>query len=125
MEAFDPELRKDLGVWYTALEVVKHMVARTDQVLREEMGVEDGLADKSVHVLDPACGTGAYLVEVLRPIAETLKAKGSDALVADDLKRASMERVCGFEILPAPLLFRISNSDCCCGFWNSLCRGWF
>ena len=37
LEAFDPELRKDLGVWYTALEVVKYMVARTDQVLREEM----------------------------------------------------------------------------------------
>ncbi len=30
LEAFDPELRKDLGVWYTPLEVVKYMVARTD-----------------------------------------------------------------------------------------------
>jgi predicted helicase len=37
--------------------------------------VEDGLADPAVFVLDPACGTGAYLVEVLNTIAVTLKAK--------------------------------------------------
>ena len=28
--------------------------------------VPDGLADPHVYVLDPCCGTGAYLVEVLR-----------------------------------------------------------
>ena len=34
LEAFDPELRKQLGVWYTPPEIVKYMVARVDQVLR-------------------------------------------------------------------------------------------
>ena len=104
LEAFDPELRKELGVWYTPLEIVKYMVARTDTVLREELGLEDGLADKNVYVLDPGCGTGAYLVEVLKTIAATLKAKGGDALLANDVKRAAMERVFGFEILPAPFV---------------------
>jgi hypothetical protein len=82
LEAFDPELRKDLGVWYTPLEVVQYMVARTDAVLRQELGLEDGLADKNVYVLDPGCGTGAYLVDVLKLIAATLKEKGDDALAA-------------------------------------------
>jgi len=104
LKAFDPELRKELGVWYTPPEIVRYMVARVDTVLREELGVEDGLADPSVYVLDPCCGTGAYLVEVLKRIAETLKEKGSDALLANDLKRAAMERVFGFEILPAPFV---------------------
>jgi Type ISP C-terminal specificity domain/N-6 DNA Methylase len=104
LEAFDPELRKDLGVWYTPREIVQYMVARTHTVLREELGLEDGLADPNVYVLDPACGTGAYLVEVLKTIAETLKGKGDDGLIADDVKRAATERVFGFEILPAPFV---------------------
>ena len=64
----------------------------------------DGLADPNVVVLDPCCGTAAYLVEVLAKIAETLKAKGGDALLASDLKKAAMTRVFGFEILPAPFV---------------------
>jgi hypothetical protein len=104
LEAFDPELRKELGVWYTPREVVHYMVARVDAVLREELGIPDGLADPRVYVLDPCCGTGAYLVEVLNRIATTLQDKGADALLADDLKRAAMERVFGFEILPAPFV---------------------
>ena len=104
LEAFDPELRKDLGVWYTPPEIVQYQVARVDAVLREELGLADGLADPNVVVLDPCCGTGAYLVEVLKKIAETLKAKGGDALIASDLKKAAMTRVFGFEILPAPFV---------------------
>jgi hypothetical protein len=104
LEAFDPELRKELGVWYTPREIVQYMVARTHTVLREELGLEDGLADPNVYVLDPACGTGAYLVEVLKTIAATLKGKADDGLIADDVKRAARERVFGFEILPAPFV---------------------
>ena len=66
LEAFDPELRKQLGVWYTPPEIVKYQVARVDAALREELDIPDGLADPRVFVLDPCCGTGAYLVEVLR-----------------------------------------------------------
>lgn len=104
LEAFDPQLRKELGVWYTPDEVVRYMVARVDTVLREELDIADGLADPSVVVLDPCCGTGAYLVEVLRKIDETLAAKGADALTRQDVKRAAMERVIGFEIMPAPFV---------------------
>ncbi len=104
LEAFDPELRKELGVWYTPPEIVQYQVARVDTVLREELGLLDGLADPNVVVLDPCCGTGAYLVEVLRRIAETLKAKGPDALDASEVKKAAMTRVFGFEILPAPFV---------------------
>ena len=64
----------------------------------------DGLADPNVVVLDPCCGTGAYLVEVLRRIAATLRDKGGDALIGSDLKEAAMNRVFGFEILPAPFV---------------------
>ena len=52
------------------------MVARVDQVLRSELDIADGLADPRVVVLDPCCGTGAYLVEVLDTIAATLAREG-------------------------------------------------
>ena len=104
LHAFDPELRKELGVWYTPEEIVRYQVARVDAVLRSELGLADGLADPNVVVLDPCCGTGAYLLAVLRRIAATLQDKGGDALVANDLKKAAMERVFGFEILPAPFV---------------------
>jgi hypothetical protein len=104
LEAYDPELRKALGVWYTPLEIVKYQVARVDTVLREELGLADGLADPNVVVLDPCCGTGAYLVEVLRKIEENLREKHDDALVGNDIKIAAMGRVFGFEIMPAPFV---------------------
>src|SRR5271157_3655648 len=104
LEAFDPELRKQLGVWYTPPEIVKYMVERVDTVLRQELGLPLGLADKNVYVLDPCCGTGSYLVEVLDRIYRTLKARGGDALLASDLKDAARNRVFGFEILPSPFV---------------------
>lgn len=104
LQQFDPELRKELGVWYTPTEIVKYMVSRVDTVLREELDIEDGLADPRVYVLDPCCGTGTYLVEVLRRIAETLKGKGEDGLVPLDLKKSAMDRIFGFEIMPAPFV---------------------
>jgi hypothetical protein len=105
LQSFDPELRKELGVWYTPPEIVKYMVARVDGVLREELGIADGLADRRVMVLDPCCGTGAYLVGVLERIAEVLRERGDDdALVGAELRRAAVERVFGFEILPAPFV---------------------
>ena len=104
LEAFDPKLRKELGVWYTPPEIVRYMVARVDAVLRSELDIPDGLADPRVYVLDPCCGTGAYLVEVLKHITTNLKEKGADALLGADVKRAARERVFGFEILPAPFV---------------------
>ena len=103
LKAYDPQLRKDLGIWYTPPEIVQYMVARVDTVLREELEIVDGLADPRVYVLDPCCGTGAYLVEVLKQIHATLKER-EDALTAQDLKAAALDRVFGFEILPAPFV---------------------
>jgi len=104
LEAFDPELRKQLGVWYTPEEIVRYMVERVDRVLREELNLADGLADETVYVLDPACGTGAYLVEVLKRINATFEEKGVGDLRGQKLKKAVMNRVFGFEILPAPFV---------------------
>ena len=102
LQAFDPELRKQLGVWYTPAEVVRYMVARVDRALKEDLGIADGLAADNVYVLDPCCGTGAYLAETLRRIAANLEGKGLGALAGARVKQAATQRVFGFEIMPAP-----------------------
>ena len=104
LEAFDPELRKQLGVWYTPAEVVRYMVARVDKALKDDLGIADGLAAENVYVLDPCCGTGAYMAEVLRRIAANLEGQGLGALVGARVKQAAIERVFGFEIMPAPFV---------------------
>ena len=104
LEAFDPALRKQLGVWYTPIEVVRYMVARVDRALKDDLGIADGLAAENVYILDPCCGTGAYLAEVLRRIAANLKDNGLGALVGARVKKAATERVFGFEIMPAPFV---------------------
>ncbi len=103
LASFSPRLRKELGVWYTPPEVVTYMVARVDMVLREELDVAEGLANENVYILDPCCGTGAYLLAALERIAETLQAPG-DALTAYRVKKAVTERLFGFEIMPAPFV---------------------
>ncbi len=104
LEAFDPELRKQLGVWYTPPEIVRYMVARVDKALKDDLEIPDGLAAENVYVLDPCCGTGAYLAEVLRRIAANLKGHGLGALAGAKVKQAATERVFGFEIMPAPFV---------------------
>ena len=104
LEAFDPGLRKQLGVWYTPTDVVRYMVARVDKALKDDLDIADGLAAENVYVLDPCCGTGAYLAEVLRRIAANLEGRGLGALTGARVKQAALERVFGFEIMPAPFV---------------------
>lgn len=104
LEAFDPELRKNLGVWYTPREVVRYQVRTVDRLLREELGCDRGYADEKVIVLDPCCGTGAYLIEVMKCMAEQLESEGAEALMGQVLLDAATRRLLGFEILTAPFV---------------------
>lgn len=98
---FDEWLRKQFGVWYTPQEIVDYMVERVDQTLKTKFQIPEGFASDQVLVLDPCVGTGSFLLAVLRKIQQSLP---DDALAAQDLKKAAMERVFGFEILPAPFV---------------------
>lgn len=104
LKAFDPQLQEELGVWYTPPEVVRYMVARVDHALKDDLGIDEGVAADHVIILDPCCGTGAYVVEVLRRIASNIEVSGRGALVASHLNQAVTKRVFGFEIMPAPFV---------------------
>ena len=102
LEAFDPQLREELGVWYTPPEIVRYQVRRIHHILKTDLDRPRGLADPNVVVLDPCCGIGAYLLEVARCVAEDLRRAGDQDVVGLELPRAFESRVIGFEILTAP-----------------------
>lgn len=104
LKAFDPDSQVTMGVWYTPPEIVEYMVERVDRVLRDELKITDGLANENVIVLDPCCGTGAYIIEVLRRIKKTLCKESKDDSVGDAVKKAALTRVKGFEVMPAPFV---------------------
>lgn len=104
LQAFDPVLRKQFGVWYTPAEIVDYMVARVDRALKDELSIADGLADERVYVLDPCCGTGGFVNAVLRRIRSNLEGHGLGDALADRLRDAARGRVFGFEIMPAPFV---------------------
>ncbi|MCY4575961.1 MAG: hypothetical protein OXC55_05115 [Chloroflexi bacterium] len=80
------------------------MVARVDRALKDDLGIEDGLAAENVYILDPCCGTGAYLAETLRRIKDNLDGRGLGASIGAHVKKAATERVFGFEIMLAPFV---------------------
>ena len=123
LQAFDPDLRKQLGVWYTPAEVVRYMVARVDRALKDDLGIADGLAADNVYVLDPCCGTGAYLAETLRRIAANLEGKGLGALAGARVKQAATQRVFGFGDYARPLRRRsLAGGAWPCRSWARRCR---
>ncbi len=126
LAAYDPQLRKAKGVWYTPQPVVQFIVKSVDEILQKEFGLPMGLADSGkihwdvvndqytgkkvetktiskefhrVQILDPATGTGTFLAEVIRQVYSKFEQmKGMwQGYVEDSL----LPRLNGFEILMA------------------------
>ena len=65
LKAYDGKTRKARGVDDTPPPIVNFIVRAVDGLLKETFSIHDGLADnKRVTVLDFACGTGTFLLEV-------------------------------------------------------------
>ncbi|MGH6858077.1 MAG: type ISP restriction/modification enzyme, partial [Methylocella sp.] len=99
---YDAKMKKARGVYYTPPPIVNFIVRAVDDILKESFGIPDGLADhKRVTVLDFACGTGTFLLEVFQRIFDNIG--GPDAGRADLIVRGHLlKNVFGFEYLIAP-----------------------
>jgi predicted helicase len=135
LNEFDQKEKKRRGVFYTPRSVVSYIVRSVDELLRTEFGLTDGLADTTtwsemvkrnkdlkipvgvspdqdfVQILDPATGTGTFLVEVIDIIHRTLVAKWKvqgnseskiDKLWNEYVPRHLLTRLYGYELLMAP-----------------------
>ncbi len=102
LKAYDAKMRKGRGVYYTPPPVVNFIVRAIDDILEDSFGIDDGLANyKRVTVLDFACGTGTFLLEVFERIFEQIG--GAEAGHADLIVREHLlKNIYGFEYLIAP-----------------------
>ena len=62
---YDPKLRKEWGVFYTPVEVVRCQVSLIDEILSKELGRNMGFVEPGVITLDPGLGTGTYLLGII------------------------------------------------------------
>lgn len=135
LKEYDPKKRMQRGVFYTPLPMVSYIVRSVDTLLRTEFGLADGLADTTtwdqmarrhanleipqgispdqdfIQILDPATGTGTFLVETIDVIHKTLKEKwhtqGYDEqqvklLWNEYVPKHLLPRLHGYELLMAP-----------------------
>lgn len=98
---YNPKMRKDRGVYYTPVPVVQTQVRLVSQLLSEKFGYEFSFVNPNVTTLDPAAGTGTYLLNAIEhgldQVAE-LKGTGMRAKYATN----AAENVHAFEILVGP-----------------------
>jgi hypothetical protein len=132
LAARDPKRRRQLGAFYTPHPLAAHMVRRVDTTLRDEFGLADGLADLTtwgqiaervpvlwdsaadrpgqpfVRILDPALGTGVFLVAVVDVVHDTLCRKWREGGQCsqqigrhwnDYVERSLLPRMTGVELL--------------------------
>ncbi|WP_416979023.1 type ISP restriction/modification enzyme [Streptomyces sp. T028] len=98
---YDSALRRRTGSYYTPPPVVESMTRWTDEVLSTFLGRSAGLADESVTLVDPAMGTGTFLLAVLRKIADRIAEDQGEGAVGPVLEE-SLKRIIGFEIQLGP-----------------------
>jgi type I restriction-modification system DNA methylase subunit len=135
LKEYDADMRVRRGVFYTPRPVVSYIVRSVDEILRTEFGLQDGLADTTtwsemakrhkdlkipegtspdqvfVQILDPATGTGTFLVETIDLIHRTMQAKWKaqgqsekkiEALWNEYVPKHLLPRMHGYELLMAP-----------------------
>lgn len=102
LQQYDPELRRRSGWYYTPNEAVSFMVSLVEEVLRTRLNKSWGLATKDVEIIDPAMGTGTYLLNILESVAQTIADEEGPAAVPAQL-RSLFSRMTGFEKQTGPL----------------------
>lgn len=101
LERYDAGERQKRGVYYTPAELVAYVVTAVQALLRGQFGREDGLADPGVVVLDPAVGTGTFLIGAAAAALAVVEPQGS-AAVRRLIRQHLLPDFYGFEVLPAP-----------------------
>jgi N-6 DNA Methylase len=114
LAAYNPKLKKNRGVYYTPESVVSYMVRSVDILLKDKFHKPLGLADPDVMILDPATGTGTYLLWIFQLVEKRfkgeegeesyrlIKERFGDMSWSQYVRDHLLPRVAGFELLMAP-----------------------
>jgi hypothetical protein len=97
---YDQAAREANGVYYTPVEIVQQIVSGIDELMRSGLGRPDGILDETARFLDPATGTGTFLLGLANEIAHEADKAGlpTDQVVSEVLTT----RTAAFELFPGP-----------------------
>lgn len=99
---YDPQRRIDRGVYYTPPQVISYIVRSVDSLLKTELNKPSGLADENTLILDPATGTGGFLLSVLNNIRDYVSTTDGTGTWHQYVNEKLVNRIIGFELLVAP-----------------------
>jgi hypothetical protein len=98
LEHYDSELRQKSGSYYTPDRMARAMVRFTDLILRDDrLDRPWGYASDDVIVVDPAMGTGTFLVEIIDQVARTIERQQGEGALDQRLRDLFRRRLIGFE----------------------------
>jgi hypothetical protein len=100
LSVFDPAARERHGVYFTPVEIVRFMAGALDRAARDYLGL-NGLRDPNLTILDPATGTGTFLLGVAERVRSEAAAVGGRGR-ADLALRDLAGRMFGLELLVGP-----------------------
>jgi hypothetical protein len=98
---YDPDERRQAGVYFTPVDIVGAMTAMTGHLLVDRLDRSLGFADSSVVTLDPAAGTGTFPLAVIDKAVDRAVARRGDA--GEEHAAVNLGRnLFAFELLPGP-----------------------
>jgi hypothetical protein len=101
LAVYDKDLRRDAGAYYTPVEVVHAQVRLIDDLLVKCLSRPLGFAEPGVVTIDPAVGTGTYLLGVIEHALTRVEAQqGPGALAGQATTLAG--NLYGFEQMVGP-----------------------
>ena len=106
---YDPKVREERGVYYTPKYVVNYIVKSIDEILINKLGEGGGLDGPNVRILDPATGTGTFLMSAIELIDEKKRRQfgnlGEQIVKREFIRVAGnhiLKHFFGFELMVAP-----------------------
>lgn len=125
---YDKEAKKNFGAYYTPVQIVRYMVNKVDDILVNEFKLDRGFANNNtfdikvpsnpyqvgkktkfekvitvpqVAILDPACGTGTFMAEIIKLVKEKYFSGGNAIFYKKWIedKNSLTSRLIGFEIM--------------------------
>ena len=125
LKQYDRKMRADAGAFYTPQPIVEFIVRTVDELLRSRFGLEMGVADGAtwatvaerngfavpdgvdavhpfVSMLDPATGTGTFLVAWLRRARESFKVQHPSGDWPSHLRSHVLPAMHAFELMLGP-----------------------
>ena len=119
LKEYDPDLKKQMGAYYTPVPVVQFIIRAVDEVLKKDFDLTGGIADTSkiervrkiqgskskekiprVQILDPAVGTATFLNEIIKFIYSQFKTQ--QGMWSSYVETELLPRLNGFELMMAP-----------------------